>query len=76
MHFKIKIKHSYEHVNSNLFCTIDEVFIPDIEQKLAELGGRERTAHLEEVLQELRSQEQRNEEVLHQLSSHITSMKG
>ncbi|XP_056115318.1 coiled-coil domain-containing protein 17 isoform X1 [Rhinichthys klamathensis goyatoka] len=48
----------------------------DIEQRLAELGGRERTAHLEEVLQELRSQEQRNEEVLHQLSSHINSMKG
>ncbi|XP_051753965.1 coiled-coil domain-containing protein 17 isoform X2 [Ctenopharyngodon idella] len=48
----------------------------DIEQRLAELGGRERTAHLEEVLQELRCQEQRNEEVLHQLSSHINSMKG
>ncbi|ROL44455.1 Coiled-coil domain-containing protein 17 [Anabarilius grahami] len=49
----------------------------DIEQRLAELGGRERTSsHLEEVLQELRSQEQRNEEVLHKLSSHINSMKG
>ncbi|KAK7144822.1 hypothetical protein R3I94_011037 [Phoxinus phoxinus] len=48
----------------------------DIEQRLAELGGRERTAHLEEVLQELRSKEERNEEVLHQLSSHINSMKG
>ncbi|CAM4625515.1 unnamed protein product [Leuciscus chuanchicus] len=48
----------------------------DIEQRLAELGGRERTAHLEEVLQELWSQEQRNEEVLHQLSSNINSMKG
>ncbi|XP_067315960.1 coiled-coil domain-containing protein 17 [Pseudorasbora parva] len=48
----------------------------DIEQRLVELGGRERKAHLEEVMQELRFQEQRNEEVLHQLSSHINSMKG
>ncbi|XP_016087984.1 coiled-coil domain-containing protein 17-like [Sinocyclocheilus grahami] len=48
----------------------------EIEERLAELAGWERTAHLEEVLQELRYQEQRNEEVLHQLSSHINSMKG
>ncbi|KAL1272759.1 hypothetical protein QQF64_028621 [Cirrhinus molitorella] len=48
----------------------------EIEERLAELAGRERTAHLEEVLQELRYQEQRNEEVLHQLSSHINSIKG
>ncbi|XP_073708239.1 coiled-coil domain-containing protein 17 [Garra rufa] len=48
----------------------------EIEERLAELAGRERTAHLEEVLQELRYQEQRNEEVLHQLSSHMNSMKG
>ncbi|XP_043098599.1 coiled-coil domain-containing protein 17 isoform X2 [Puntigrus tetrazona] len=47
-----------------------------IEERLAELAGWERTARLEEVLQELRNQEQRNEEVLHQLSSHISSMKG
>ncbi|XP_050967478.1 coiled-coil domain-containing protein 17 isoform X2 [Labeo rohita] len=48
----------------------------EIEEQLAELAGRERTVHLEEVLQELRHQEQRNEEVLHQLSSHINSKKG
>ncbi|XP_042614355.1 coiled-coil domain-containing protein 17 isoform X2 [Cyprinus carpio] len=48
----------------------------EIEERLAELAGRERTAHLEEVLQELRNQEQRNEEVLQQLSSHINSVKG
>ncbi|KAF4112267.1 hypothetical protein G5714_007062 [Onychostoma macrolepis] len=48
----------------------------EIEERLAKLAGRERTAHLEEVLQELRYQEQRNEEVLHQLSSHINSVKG
>ncbi|XP_016389875.1 coiled-coil domain-containing protein 17 [Sinocyclocheilus rhinocerous] len=48
----------------------------EIEERLAELAGRERTAHLEEVLRELRNQEQRNEEVLQQLSSHINSMKG
>lgn len=52
------------------------MFILEIEERLAELAGRERTAHLEEVLQELRYQEQRNEEVLHQLSSHVNSMKG
>nr|XP_001341200.5 coiled-coil domain-containing protein 17 isoform X3 [Danio rerio] len=48
----------------------------EIEQRLAELAGREKTAHLEEVLQELRYQEQRNEEVLLQLSSHINTIKG
>ncbi|XP_026069309.1 coiled-coil domain-containing protein 17 isoform X1 [Carassius auratus] len=48
----------------------------EIEERLAELAGRERTAHLEEALQELRNQEQRNEDVLQQLSSHINSMKG
>ncbi|XP_016140237.1 coiled-coil domain-containing protein 17-like [Sinocyclocheilus grahami] len=48
----------------------------EIEERLAELAGRERTAHLEEVLRELRNQEQRNEEVLQQLSSQINSMKG
>ncbi|XP_057193821.1 coiled-coil domain-containing protein 17 [Triplophysa rosa] len=48
----------------------------EIDQRLAELAGRDRTAHLEEVLHELRYQEQKNEEVLHQISSHIDSNKG
>ncbi|XP_065154193.1 coiled-coil domain-containing protein 17 [Paramisgurnus dabryanus] len=46
----------------------------EIEQRLVELAGRDRTFHLEEALHELRYQEQRNEEVLHQLSSHIHSI--
>lgn len=72
-----------EHVEMNMLMWIssallflNDVFIPEIEERLAELAGRERTAHLEEVLQELRNQEQRNEEVLQQLSSHINSVKG
>ncbi|XP_051986910.1 coiled-coil domain-containing protein 17-like isoform X2 [Xyrauchen texanus] len=47
----------------------------EIKQQLAELAGRDRTVHLEEVLQELRYHEQRNEDVLHQLSTHINSIK-
>ncbi|XP_056316067.1 coiled-coil domain-containing protein 17 [Danio aesculapii] len=48
----------------------------EIEQRLAELAGRGKTAHFEEVLHELRYQEQRNEEALNQLSSHINTIKG
>ncbi|XP_051563739.1 coiled-coil domain-containing protein 17 isoform X2 [Myxocyprinus asiaticus] len=47
----------------------------EIKQRLAELAGRDRTVHLEEVLQEMRYHEQRNEDVLHQLSTHINSIK-
>ncbi|XP_073726367.1 coiled-coil domain-containing protein 17 [Misgurnus anguillicaudatus] len=47
----------------------------EIEQRLVELAGRDRSFHLEEALHELRYQEQRNEEVLHKLSYHINSIK-
>ncbi|KAA0712953.1 Coiled-coil domain-containing protein 17 [Triplophysa tibetana] len=48
----------------------------EIDQRLAELAGRDRMAHLEEVLHEMRYQEQKKEEVLHQISSHSDSNEG
>ncbi|XP_056606000.1 coiled-coil domain-containing protein 17 isoform X2 [Triplophysa dalaica] len=47
----------------------------EIDQRLAELAGRDRIAHIEEVLHEQRYQEQKNEELLHQISPYIDSNK-
>ncbi|XP_066520149.1 coiled-coil domain-containing protein 17 [Hoplias malabaricus] len=48
----------------------------EIEQRLAERSGPANPTHLENLLQELKEQEVKNEEILHQLSSQINGLQG
>ncbi|XP_036425551.1 coiled-coil domain-containing protein 17 [Colossoma macropomum] len=49
----------------------------EIEQQLAELSGHGKSSvHLEDLLQELKEQEEKNEEILHQLSTQINGLQG
>ncbi|KAL6458105.1 hypothetical protein MHYP_G00333350 [Metynnis hypsauchen] len=49
----------------------------EIERRLAELSGHGKSSvHLEYLLQELKEQEEKNEDILHQLSTQINGLHG
>ncbi|XP_072539127.1 coiled-coil domain-containing protein 17 [Salminus brasiliensis] len=48
----------------------------EIERRLAELSRLGNSAHLEDLLQELKEHEEKNEEILHQLSTQINGLQG
>ncbi|KAI4877610.1 hypothetical protein NFI96_007314 [Prochilodus magdalenae] len=49
----------------------------EIERQLAELSGQSTSsAHLEDLLQQLKEQEEKNEEILYQLSTQINDLQG
>ncbi|XP_017577046.1 coiled-coil domain-containing protein 17 isoform X1 [Pygocentrus nattereri] len=49
----------------------------EIERRLAELSGHGKSSvHLEDLLQELKEQEEKNEDILHQLSTQINGLQG
>ncbi|KAL7891287.1 hypothetical protein AOLI_G00007630 [Acnodon oligacanthus] len=49
----------------------------EIERRLTELSGHGKSSvHLENLLQELKEQEEKNEDILHQLSTQINGLQG
>ncbi|KAG9277298.1 coiled-coil domain-containing protein 17 [Astyanax mexicanus] len=48
----------------------------EIERQLAELSGQGHSAHLEDLMQELKEQEEKNEVILYQLSTQINDIHG
>ncbi|XP_062853166.1 coiled-coil domain-containing protein 17 [Trichomycterus rosablanca] len=73
---KLQENHEQKLAEIRVHTTQLEAQREEIERQLAGLSGNSEKAHLEELLQELKGQEERNEEVLHHLVTQINGLQG